>query len=535
MEIAKGTFRRPTLFDLVVLVSLGFLILSIGGCLNRQPKVTQAGEPQAAGPTAPSAKPGKAFISAKECGDCHPKQYREWRTSMHAYAQTSPVFVSFNRTLLERTGGTLGTFCVRCHTPIGTTLGEGPLLPNAKRRAISMEGVTCIVCHSIEKIQGKVSGEIPFSPDVIKGPYYGPDELAGQDDPSRLILETPHPSRRFPAIRGSLFCGQCHDVNSPGGVRNEEAFSEWKNSPWAREGVTCQDCHMGAEPGKPVPVNQRPLDYIVDPDIFPDAPKRHRSNHSMTGPDHSIVPGFGQADLGLNDEEFAKYEAKLEENRVRLLRNGAKIAVRHVSEIKAGTSLKVAVDVTNTFSGHNIPTGFTAERQVWLEVLLRDPDGNITFKSGDLDKYLDLRDSHSHEVHDGHLPRDTHLFNLQSRFINRNFRGTETEVVIPVNRRLSPVPFATPPPGLSATFGMPFGGRILKNSIPARATKTAHYRIPIPKTADGQFTLSVRLRFRHLPPHLLYEIGMEDWEEISKKLRIVNIDNYRKDITVIPK
>lgn len=541
METTKGTSHAHMLRELMLLVGLGFLILSVGGYLNRQAEGAQVSEPQAAEPAPAPAKSGKAgesakaFTSAKECGACHPKQYQEWRGSMHAYAMTSPVFLAFNRTLQERTSGTLGTFCVRCHTPIGITLGEGPLLPNAKRRAISMEGVTCIVCHSIERVQGKVNGEIPFSPGVIQGPYYGPDESAGKDDPNRLIPETPHPSRRFPAIRGSLFCGQCHDVSSPGGVRNEEAFSEWKNSPWAREGVTCQDCHMGPEPGKPVPVNQRPLDTIVDPLIFPRAPKRHRANHSMTGPDHSIVKGFGQADLDLNDEQFAKHEAKLEEDRVRLLRNGAKIAVSHVSEIKAGTTLKVAVDVTNTFSGHHFPTGFTAERQVWLEVLLRDPDGNITFKSGDLDKYLDLRDHHSHEVHDGHIPRDAQLFNLQSRFINRNFRGTETEVLIPVNRRLSPVPFVTPPPGLSATFGMPFGGRILRNSIPARATKTANYKIPIPKMADGQFALSVRLRFRHLPPHLLPVLGFEDWVEISKKLRIVDIDSYRKEITVIPK
>lgn len=33
------------------------------------------------------------------------------------------------------------------------------------------------------------------------------------------------------------------------GVRLEEAFSEWHNSPSAADGVTCQHCHMGEELG----------------------------------------------------------------------------------------------------------------------------------------------------------------------------------------------------------------------------------------------------------------------------------------------
>ena len=53
------------------------------------------------------------FPSAKQCAACHPKQYDEWSRSMHAYGQLSPIFEAFNLTLIERTGGTIGTFCTR--------------------------------------------------------------------------------------------------------------------------------------------------------------------------------------------------------------------------------------------------------------------------------------------------------------------------------------------------------------------------------------------------------------------------------------
>src|SRR5690606_30879996 len=82
------------------------------------------------------------YPSAKECGTCHPKQYTEWSRSMHAYAQHSPVFEAFTLTLVERTSGTIGTFCTRCHTPIGVSLGETASLRNVHRSRIAMEGVT---------------------------------------------------------------------------------------------------------------------------------------------------------------------------------------------------------------------------------------------------------------------------------------------------------------------------------------------------------------------------------------------------------
>ncbi len=62
------------------------------------------------------------YPSAESCRKCHPSQYEEWRASGHAYAAVSPMFNRFEQAMTEYTKGTVGSFCVRCHSPVGTQL-----------------------------------------------------------------------------------------------------------------------------------------------------------------------------------------------------------------------------------------------------------------------------------------------------------------------------------------------------------------------------------------------------------------------------
>ncbi len=207
------------------------------------------------------------FPSAQQCRQCHPTQYAQWSRSMHAYAQHSPVFEAFNLTLQERTGGTIGTFCSRCHTPVGTTLGESGALRNVNRSRLSMEGVTCVACHRRSVAAYKSSGRVAIQPgELAKTCMYGPFESSSSSLPGV------HPAAEFPYIKSSQFCGECHDVTSPQGVRLEEAFSEWNHSPAAKQGVTCQSCHMGPVQGRPCPDDRRPWGRAA---FVPGARPRH--------------------------------------------------------------------------------------------------------------------------------------------------------------------------------------------------------------------------------------------------------------------
>ncbi len=488
------------------------------------------------------------YPSAKECRACHPKQYEEWSRSMHAYAQHSPIFEAFNLTLIERTSGTIGTFCTRCHTPLGTALGENGSRRNVHRSRLSMEGVTCVVCHRIARPYNKANTRMAIAPGkLLEGCLFGPF-----DDP---VLG--HPNSHHAAgrrhFKTAAFCGACHDVTFPMGVRLEEAFSEWQNSPAARAGITCQHCHMGPIQGLPIPDHQRPLGRVatvrgVDPKLIP---LRPLSDHTFAGPDYSMLPDtefphkldwmyevdyrdfarltpYQKETLNTLRRKNRRQLRIANEKRYELLRNAAEIAVQAPRTAVAGSRIKIHVDVISKVAGHNFPTGFTAERQAWIELTLLDPSGASVFLSGDLDGNGDLRDEHSHQVESGKLKSDKYLMNFQSKFVTLTNKGTERPVVIPVNRHLAPLNIVRPADGIPASFGRPSLFRVSKGSLPPLATAGQDYPVRLPDRA-GEYSLRIRLNYRHLPPILLDKIGTPHLKHL---LEIVVLDEFESVIRV---
>lgn len=488
------------------------------------------------------------FPSAKMCAGCHPRQYNDWSGSMHAYAQHSPVFEAFNHTLVERTSGTIGTFCSRCHTPIGTMLGENESVPNVCRSRISMEGVTCVVCHRRGTAHHKNNGRLPIEPgDLNEGCIYGPFESSFSKDVGQ------HLSKRNPYIKSSQFCGECHDVVAPNGVRNEEAFSEWQHSPAALKGVTCQHCHMGPVQGLPTPDCHRPLGRSAEvPGVEPEElPLRRITDHTFSGPDYSLLPDTefphvldwmyekdyrDESNLTKHQTDTLKtlrrrnrvHLQKAQEKRLELLSHAARLHVEHPQHASRGDRVKIRADVRSLIAGHNFPTGFTAERQLWVEVKVCDPKGRVVFVSGDLDHNRDLRDEHSHDVLLGNLHHDRHLLNFQNQFTALTNKGTERTVVISVNRHQLPISILRPANTPVASFGRAPDFRIAKGSLPPLQTIGKTYPVKISQ-CSGNYSVSVRLLFRHLPPTLLDHIGVPHLKHL---LEVVVIDQYHGVINV---
>jgi nitrate/TMAO reductase-like tetraheme cytochrome c subunit len=175
------------------------------------------------------------FVSAKECAECHPVQYADWRQSMHAYAALSPVFDAMAAKAYRDTSGAVGSFCTGCHTPMGTAAGEPGTTTAATRSDLSREGVSCDVCHRAISEDGPI-GNANIS-------YHGGSTKFG---PFEDALEDGHDVNYGEYITSSRFCGNCHDVYQYPGLRIEEAYTEYVASGIEEEGVRCQDCHMGA-------------------------------------------------------------------------------------------------------------------------------------------------------------------------------------------------------------------------------------------------------------------------------------------------
>ena len=528
---------------------------------------------------------GEQYPSATTCGDCHPQHYRQWSVSQHAYAQMSPVFNAMHGKILKLSNGTNGDFCIRCHTPVGMNLQEREFMSNIDRHPTAREGITCIVCHRVNHAYGKVSGRLAIDKGDLTAAIYGPGgdnaELDRAIEEGGLVTKAKAAGRQvhgeveqFFQLTTSGHCGTCHDVTLVNGFRLEEAFSEFKTSPAAKKGISCQDCHMGKEPGRVLAERSAP-DFVEKNYDYGPAAKvgsletspRKLTNHMFVGPDYSVLPpylfpldlraikeesekddptargmatirewllydwkaGWGTDDFEDNvsdDEEFPerwesvddRYDAReiiadnlvllkdMEQQRLILLRNGYEIG-EIVTERADGKGIRFRVQVKNATDGHGVPTGFDAERLVWLYVRVLDADGTVIHESGDLDPNGDLRDLHSAYVHNHELSLDDQLFSLQSRFVTRNVRGGEREQVLAVNYSPSPLPFLRPERRSSVLLGRPGGARKHKMNIEPNGHRWARYSVSRKQLSGrGPYQAIIQLKAAMVPVNLLNDI-----------------------------
>ena len=506
------------------------------------------------------------FPSAGTCGTCHPKHYAEWSISQHSYSQLSPVYLSLSNKINQLANGSNGDFCLRCHNQVGANLGENPFASNLDRHPTSREGITCVVCHRIDRSFNKASGRLALVEggltEVVFGPQ-GNEELARVLDNTheyRVVTDPEEPGRKihkeakqFANISDPVFCGQCHDVTLFNGFRLEEAYSEYRTSPAAARGETCQDCHMGKIQGIVSGYEHGPAAVVGGVETI----SRKITNHTFSGPDYSVIhPGIFphnaeaqrmatlaewlqfDVETGWGTDEFEdtvvddgafperwqsiddRYDARdiieyqLErldfaaEKRLEVLRNGYLLG--DVIEDRADSSgIAFRVQVKSGTDGHNVPTGFTGERLVWLEVIVTDSTGSIVFVSGDRDPNGDLRDGHSAYVHAGEVELDPYLLSLQSLFVTQNARGGEIEHVIPIPYPVTALPRVLPSAVSLIFTGEPATERNHKKGIEPLGERWGKYFVePSALTGKGPYKATIKLIQQPAPVNLL--VAMQD-------------------------
>jgi hypothetical protein len=209
------------------------------------------------------------------------------------------------------------------------------------------------------------------------------------------------------------------------------------------------------------------------------------------------------------------------DNRLTLLRNGYKLGPI-VTEKADRSGLRFKVEVKNGTDGHLAPSGFDAERLVWLVVTITDRNGQTVFKSGDFDPNFDLRDLHSEFVHNGDLPQDKQLFSLRSQFITRNVRGGDREQTIPTNYSVDPLPFVRPATRATSLTGRPAGARKQRRGLGPGQSRWATYSVPGEDlTGEGPYTASISLFAGMAPAHLVREIQGVGFDFNMSPLQIV--------------
>jgi len=215
------------------LMVIGFLLYLSSGLATaderlpadywRQPLAPQGDAPR-------SWTPEERSLAPESCGVCHSDKLGEWRTSFHAKA-FSPGLIG---QLLTYDAADAAA-CMQCHAPLAeqreafeATRRRAEIRPGAGH-GLADAGNSCGGCH--------LRGHRRF------GPPQRDTGAVGQSDSS-----TPHGGvMRVGEFEKSEFCAACHQFPQDQAINGkplENTLIEWQQSPAARNGVTCQSCHM---------------------------------------------------------------------------------------------------------------------------------------------------------------------------------------------------------------------------------------------------------------------------------------------------
>ena len=312
--IARESQMKRALFVLSVFI----MILSAAGVAWGLPQI-----------------PSDAFQPSSGCG-CHAALLEDWRPSMHAKALSDPLYRLKLDEANAATDGALGVFCEGCHGPVAVMAGELPGTALDALSEVSAEAISCDFCHQVTGTNGELGNtSVEVDANGVKRAQF--------DDAVSPVHDT-----EYSAFHQSAeFCGNCHNVDHPGnGMHLEATYTEWKDGPYAAQGIVCQDCHMTPGPG------------VVKP---------NPGKAAGMGPEreHIYTMTFAGGNVGLGDADLAEERLKA----------AAEVKIEAPEIVAAGDTVTVTTTITNVGAGHYIPTGLTEVREMWLEVVAVSADG----------------------------------------------------------------------------------------------------------------------------------------------------------------
>jgi len=343
----------------------------------------------AAGPAGDAALGSQTYDSFEPdevCMECHVDIARQHQQAMmsqsfvHHWDEIEYFELALPHALkVEKVAG-VKAGCNGCHAPLAFLAGDiPPKRPAEGTRA--NEGVSCDVCHSITGFEG----DTPFNFNFTVSP-------GEAKQGTRPGVESPGHEIAVNDFLGTAeFCGTCHNEKDPWGMWVKATHLEWKDSPQARSGIVCQDCHMPPAAGNPAP--------------------------EVGGSDHEDVRQHLFHGAHDNGKLAGAVEVRIHPD---------------LLEVEPGDTVRLTATVVNAKAGHMIPTGSAEERVVWLHVeavdskgaryhLTVDPKGfdgeEMTIASSTALAYQDIGDIQETEgfkglLRDGQVPEGDRIFRL---------------------------------------------------------------------------------------------------------------------------
>ena len=291
--------------------------------------------------------------SSQVCKECHVEIYNTWRNDLHAMSIDDPMFMASYMESYLNSASASKSLCLPCHAPVTRMNKDFDL-----KREVTREGVSCDFCLSIKAIFLDRKDN-PFELDK-NGTKRGP--LSNTSSPA-------HETEASSVFKSSQLCAGCHEYTNDKGVSILGTYTEWQNSPYIKEGVQCQNCHMPLIEG-----------HVIDPKIK--SPTQKKINLHAISAAHST-------------EQLEK---------------AVKVEIKKIE--KDSNFIYVEVSITNIGSGHIVPTGIPSRKLIlWVEAktpneyfadkriyqrILKDKEGKNIDKIHDLftqaaDVFVDTR------------------------------------------------------------------------------------------------------------------------------------------------
>jgi hypothetical protein len=183
-----------------------------------------------------------AEVGCGKNGGCHVDTFAQWQHSAHRFSANA-AYRSTVRLMIAQVGIEPARQCASCHDPL--PLLAGHIVAGSKYPDEGSEGVTCVVCHSMQPGREGGHGFYRVEPsaqfnDSVRDPFtaYMMIELYGDEHRDEFKTR---------ALTDNSICAPCHNLTTHRGVVLRRTFDEWSEGPFGPTqpgSKRCTECHM---------------------------------------------------------------------------------------------------------------------------------------------------------------------------------------------------------------------------------------------------------------------------------------------------
>ena len=333
---------------------------------------------------------------SESCGTvgCHEQILEEWLPSAHRFSAMNPPFQAVQKNFAADRDPVETRYCAGCHDPISLFAGAKDL-HNVDLAAPGMqEGCSCVVCHSISKVDQRGNADYVLTPPQK---YLWEGETGWKKIVSDFLIRA-YPRQHLAdydrnILRSPEFCGTCHKqfipeaLNRFGMSPGQNQYDEWRKSHWhsddPQSDLSCRDCHMRLVSDSTDPGRGEGGDARRSPD---DGAHRHHGTIAT----NFFIPGLmklrhWERHVELT-EEWMRGETELPEI-AHLWPSGPVASLELIAPETAEPGQKVSIRAvtTNRKAGHNFITGPLDFVRAWIHLRIVDADGESIHEWGAID------------------------------------------------------------------------------------------------------------------------------------------------------